>query len=601
MSRIRSISIGIRLAVAFGAVSAACLVVAFVGMNGASNLEQGTRTVQDGARTHQLLGLFNESIAQNADAIVRHVYVAEDGSAAQAELQEAIEARVPEMHDALDEIKRIHADDVALVERVEARLEPFDAAVAETLASGSRKQYEAEVLPAFEALESTVHEVEKKIEADLQESADAAFATGDSTRRTILVAGIVALVLGVALSLIITRTVTRPVKVVVERLAMLRDHCVAELSVAVRALADGDLTKEVTPVTPLIEDTSKDELGEVSRSFDAIREGVVETVLSYNATVESLRALVGSVQSNAGLLSAASQQMASSSEEAGRAVSEIASAVSDVAQGAERQVRSVEAAKEATEEVTLATRTSAESAQETAVAAVQAREVAEAGEQAVAHATQAMRQVQESSAQVTDVMHQLGAKSEQIGGIVATITGIAGQTNLLALNAAIEAARAGEQGRGFAVVAEEVRKLAEESQEAAATIAALVEEIQAETAQAVTVVEETAVRTEEGVATVEQAREAFGRIGASVGDMTSRVDAIAAAVQQIAASAERVQTDMTEVAAVAEESSASSEEVSASTEQTSASAQEIASSAQQLAGTASELEQLVGRFRLTTA
>src|SRR3712207_9493194 len=66
---------------------------------------------------------------------------------------------------------------------------------------------------------------------------------------------------------------------------------------------------------------------------------------------------------------------------------------------------------------------------------------------------------------------------------------IAEQTNLLALNAAIEAARAGEQGRGFAVVAEEVRKLAEESQEAAASIAALVDEIQAENVQAVGVVE----------------------------------------------------------------------------------------------------------------
>ena len=70
-----------------------------------------------------------------------------------------------------------------------------------------------------------------------------------------------------------------------------------------------------------------------------------------------------------------------------------------------------------------------------------------------------------------EAIESLRAKSEQIGGIVETITGIAGQTNLLALNAAIEAARAGEQGRGFAVVAEEVRKLAEESQHAASSIA----------------------------------------------------------------------------------------------------------------------------------
>ncbi|MEA2290758.1 MAG: hypothetical protein QOD55_2755, partial [Solirubrobacteraceae bacterium] len=83
-------------------------------------------------------------------------------------------------------------------------------------------------------------------------------------------------------------------------------------------------------------------------------------------------------------------------------------------------------------------------------------------------------------------------------------------------------------------------------------------------------------------AVVEQARDAFSRIGASVTDMTGRVEAIAAAVQQIAAPAEKVQADMAEVAGVAEKSSASSEQVSASTQQTSASAQEIAASAQQL-------------------
>src|SRR4029077_13955397 len=103
----------------------------------------------------------------------------------------------------------------------------------------------------------------------------------------------------------------------------------------------------------------------------------------------------------------------------------------------------------------------------------------------------------------------LGAKSEQIGGIVETITGIAGQTNLLALNAAIEAARAGEQGRGFAVVAEEVRKLAEEAQQAAASIATLIGEIQSETEHTVGVVAESGRKTEESSVTVETAREAF--------------------------------------------------------------------------------------------
>ena len=125
-------------------------------------------------------------------------------------------------------------------------------------------------------------------------------------------------------------------------------------------------------------------------------------------------------------------------------------------------------------------------------------------------------------------IRSLGQKSEQIGGIVQTITGIAGQTNLLALNAAIEAARAGEQGRGFAVVAEEVRKLAEESQQAAATIAELIEQIQQETHA------HGAGRRGRRRADQQARRrnrrtdlaKAFLQIGQSVEDMSSRVDQI---------------------------------------------------------------------------
>jgi methyl-accepting chemotaxis protein len=185
---------------------------------------------------------------------------------------------------------------------------------------------------------------------------------------------------------------------------------------------------------------------------------------------------------------------------------------------------------------------------------------------------------------VSDAIGSLAAKSEQIGGIVETITGIADQTNLLALNAAIEAARAGEQGRGFAVVAEEVRKLAEESQQAAATIGGLISEIQAETGRTVDVVADGAQKSADGAAVVDQAREAFAEIGSSTSDIATRVAQIADAAG--------------EIASVAEQSSAATQEVSASTEQTSASTQEIAASAQELARTAEHLQGLIGRFTL---
>ena len=261
--------------------------------------------------------------------------------------------------------------------------------------------------------------------------------------------------------------------------------------------------------------------------------------------------------------------MASTSEEAGRAIGEIASAVTEVASGAERQVRMVAQAKESTDA--------------TAGVAADTKTAADHGVDAAQRAADATASVRESSGAVNDAMTGLAEKSEQIGGIVEAITGIAGQTNLLALNAAIEAARAGEQGKGFAVVAEEVRKLAEESQSAAASIATLVAEIQAETARTVEIVHDGARRSDDGVTVVEEAREAFLHIGGSVEDVTARIGEVANA--------------MSEVAAVAEQSSASSQQVFVSIEETSVSTEQIAASAQELARTAEELTALVSQFR----
>ena len=162
-------------------------------------------------------------------------------------------------------------------------------------------------------------------------------------------------------------------------------------------------------------------------------------------------------------------------------------------------MRSVDDARRVTDELAEASRVSAETADETAAAAEEARGLAREGVAAAEEASVAMQAVRDSSAQTSEAIRSLGEKSDQIGGIVETITGIAAQTNLLALNAAIEAARAGEHGRGFAVVAEEVRHLAEESQQAASTIAELIEQIQAETAKAVEVVELGAEQTKGGV------------------------------------------------------------------------------------------------------
>jgi methyl-accepting chemotaxis protein len=463
--------------------------------------------------------------------------------------------------------------------------------------AGQLDAVETKVDTADEANDALVTAEQKVVDA-LDARSEAATA---SAKRLVIAFLVLALLAASAIAFFVVRGIMRGVR---------------QVLVAAEGIAEGDLDQHVDV-------TSRDEIGQMAAAFGRMvgylheSAGVAARVADGDLTVEvtprsprdvlgnafarmiaQLRDLAGKLSGSAQSLSAASQQMASTSEEAGRAVGEIASAVGEVARGAERQVRAVEQAKLATEEVAAASALSTTNAQETAQAAVAAREAAEHGAGAVAQASEAMSAVRDSSVHATEAIRALGSKSEQITGIVATITGIAEQTNLLALNAAIEAARAGEQGRGFAVVADEVRKLAEESRGAAASISGLVNEIQDETARTVTVVEDGARQTEEGVATVEQARESFLTLGASVQDMSARVDEIATAIQQIASSSQQVQSDMTEVAAVAEQSSASSQQVSASTQQTSASTQQIAASAQELARTADELERLVGQFTL---
>jgi methyl-accepting chemotaxis protein len=402
--------------------------------------------------------------------------------------------------------------------------------------------------------------------------ADAERQKSTAERSLAEVAGVLALTIlaAVGVAFLLARSLRRRIGALLACLTELRDRCAAGLEAGLAAVADGDLTVNVDAEAPVLEDASNDELGRIAHAVNDLRERTLSSVAAYNRTREQLAQTVRELTTSATTVSTASADMAATSDEAERAITETAGAVEQVAAGAVRQARMVEAANA--------------SADDSQRVAAEAGSVAEEGLAASAAADAAMAELRASSAEVATAIGALARKSSEITGIVETISGIAGQTNLLALNAAIEAARAGEQGRGFAVVAEEVRKLAEESQAAAQSIATIIDEIETDTQRVVEVVEAGVRRTEEGAATASAAGEAFTRIGTAVAAVRERVEEIA-----------RVTAD---VAGVANETSAASEGASASTEETAASAKHVASAAQQLAATAQQLEAVVGRFRL---
>jgi methyl-accepting chemotaxis protein len=213
--------------------------------------------------------------------------------------------------------------------------------------------------------------------------------------------------------------------------------------------------------------------------------------------------------------------------------------------------------------------------------------------------------------------------------VVEIIDDIAERTNMLALNAAIEAARAGEHGRGFAVVAEEVKNLAERSQNETRTIAQLVREVQIGTREAIQAMgrgselgargtkqadaagralgeilqaaDRAAQQVGEIAGTAQDLAEYSGEVSGAIARISAVVDEAAAATEEMTASAELAGHAISGIAAVAEEHSAVAEEVSASAVDVSQQVGEMSVRAQELAATAEQLRGLVAGFKLDTA
>jgi len=352
---------------------------------------------------------------------------------------------------------------------------------------------------------------------------------------------------------------------------------IKELTNAAEVISSGDLTFDVKV-------SSNDEIGQLGTAF--------------NKMVENLRQLIEHVTTAAIDLSASSEEMAASSDQYSIMTDTMAQSINKLAEDAARESSDVERTNLTIREMAEGIQQVAINAQMTNEAGIDARQAVANGKKTVDNAIETMGEIQSVMKESVKATRLLGENSNEIGNIVQMITSIAEQTNLLALNAAIEAARAGEQGKGFAVVADEVRKLAEESSNAAGKITRLIEEVQIETRRAVDLMDKGDNIVEYGANTVAQTGEVFDEIQGAIGKMTNSIEEVSAATEEMSAGSDEIVSSMDNVTDLKEKSTLNTRLISDGTKEQMASIEEIASSAKRLASMAQDLQEQIQRFNI---
>jgi len=312
-------------------------------------------------------------------------------------------ATSPDDKQALENIAAVRSIVLGLTAKTKDVKAAGDAAALQTFVEDSFKPAIAKYLAALDNF-VTVQERQRDVVKAEVEASRRSTAT--------LAIGIVAVVfaLGVLLTLVLVRSITRPLD---------------EAVVVARAITAGDLTQQ-------LQSDRKDEFGQLLRAMAEM--------------VAKLRELVSEVRSGVESVSTASVEIANGNQDLSSRTEQTAANLQETAASMEQLTSTV----------------------------TQSADTARQANQLAATAAQAATRGGEVVGQVVHSMQNISEASRKIGDIIGTIDGIAFQTNILALNAAVEAARAGEQGRGFAVVAAEVRSLAQRSAEAAKEIKVLI-------------------------------------------------------------------------------------------------------------------------------
>lgn len=334
----------------------------------------------------------------------------------------------------------------------------------------------------------------------------------------------------------------------------------------------------------LLDFSKKDEFGQLSSSF--------------NAMTVNLRNLVQRVFESSEHVAESSREMLIITEQNSEASTQIAVSIEKVAAGSESQVSSVAETTNAIEQLSARTQQVAAMSNDIALLTARTAQTTDKGQEAINKVVMQMDSINQKTGQVQQSVQKLAESSNQISEIINVITEITEQTNLLALNAAIEAARAGEQGRGFAVVADEVRKLAEQSKEAAQQIAMLIQANGKNINEAVRAMDDEIKDVQAGISIVDTAGKSFLEITELVLQVSNQLQEISATTQEMASGTEQIVSSIQDIDRISQVTANQTQTVSAAIEEQNASLEQINISSSGLVAMVQDLQKIVNTFKL---